>query len=214
MDDPPRAYRSDGLPGASLTPASVISTRGFFPQDTGRAQPSSLNLYWSLTVTLSCMDALTIRLSEAQAEVVARAAEREGRSRGAVIRRAIDALGHDADARDSEFLSGHVDLAGALRAFLEDQGVDVDRSLASVEASHEDEKVRVRMGVDGAIEVARALRRAERALLFESRGFSSGATGFTSERLREARERAGLLSEALAEACCHDGELIRIARES
>lgn len=35
--------------------------------------------------------ALTVRLSERQAELVARRAAEEGRSRGAVIRRAIDA---------------------------------------------------------------------------------------------------------------------------
>jgi hypothetical protein len=53
------------------------------------------------TVTVAAKQGLTVRLSEAQADVLAKVAELEQRSKGSVVRRLVDQLDTPDDVRDS-----------------------------------------------------------------------------------------------------------------
>jgi hypothetical protein len=153
------------------------------------------------------VDALTVRLSERQADVVARAAEREGRSRGEIIRRAVDAYATAAGR-------GSPDPVDRAVAWLTAEGVDVPRAMASAGAGREGDAIRARAAVDRAMSIAVTLRAAERKLLAEARGLNEGCTGFTRATLGEASGRGDALTAALSEACLDDPALVRQARRA
>jgi hypothetical protein len=97
-------------------------------------------------------------------------------------------------------------------AYLKAEGVDVERELARGDREREHDRNRVRAAADRIRDLALDLKRAERDLLHESRGFSAGCAGFDRAKLAEARERAGQLRAALLTACCDDPELARSVR--
>ena len=99
-------------------------------------------------------------------------------------------------------------------AWLKAEGVDVDRELARVTREGEYKANRSREAADRATSVAIDLRKAERALLAESRGFTAGCAGFTRNTLAEARERVAELEAALEEACLNDRQLARSVRRA
>ena len=78
-------------------------------------------------------------------------------------------------------------------AWLKAEGVDVERELARVTREREYKANRSREAADRATSVAIDLRKAERVLLAESRGFTAGCAGFTRNTLAEARERVAEL---------------------
>ena len=101
------------------------------------------------------------------------------------------------------------DVYAVAERWLKGEGVDVDRALAAVDRAEEADRHRVRAGADRARSLAISLRKAERALLAESRGFSEGCPGFGRAELAAARERVNLLTEALTAACVDDPQLAR-----
>lgn len=109
--------------------------------------------------------------------------------------------------RGAESASGF-SLGERITRYLESQGVDVPASLraAGYAAEHQAQDARDR--VRRAEDIARALRKAKRALLFEQRGFLEHAPGFGIGKVGEAQQRVDQLSAALAEACVNDPELI------
>lgn len=99
-------------------------------------------------------------------------------------------------------------------AYLELQGVDLAHALQRAEDAQDAATSRTRADVDGIRGLALTLKRAETDLLAESRGFNEGATGFTSARLGEARERVDRLTAELRAACLDDPALARAARRA
>jgi hypothetical protein len=102
----------------------------------------------------------------------------------------------------------------AAEAYLQREGVDVERAFAVLDHVREDEQVRARAAADSAGSLALALKKAERQLLYEARGFNDGAAGFTAAGLAEARERVTGLTAALEDTCLNDPVLISAARRS
>jgi hypothetical protein len=106
------------------------------------------------------------------------------------------------------------DILARARAYLTGLGVDLGGALTELGHVRVAEAHRVRRDVDRAESLAVQLVKAERALLFEARGFNEGATGFTAARLGEARERVAQLTGELEAACCDDLDLARSVRRS
>jgi hypothetical protein len=98
--------------------------------------------------------------------------------------------------------------------YLAVEGVDVRHQLRRAEDAQDAATSRTRADADGIRGLALSLKRAERDLLAESRGFNEGATGFTSARLGEARERVDRLAAELRAACFDDPALAREARRA
>ena len=99
-------------------------------------------------------------------------------------------------------------------AYLAGQGVNVRHALQRAEDGRQAQASRVRADAAGIKTLAFSLKRAESELLAESAGFNEGATGFTSARLGEARERVDRLTAELRAACLDDPALARAARRA
>jgi hypothetical protein len=125
----------------------------------------------------------------------------------------------DADMTGAQLNSGTPggetrDVYAAAAAYLQREGVDVERALTVAGHVREGERTRARAAAGRARDLALDLKKADRALLFEARGLNEGAAGFDRTRLGEARERVAQLTAALEEACVNDRGLVRAARRA
>jgi hypothetical protein len=125
----------------------------------------------------------------------------------------------DADMTGAQLNSGAPggetrDVYTAAEWWLQCEGVDVERELARIGREHEYAANRAREAADRATSLAIDLKKAERALLHESRGFTAGCAGFTRTTLAEARARVGQLEAELEAACLDDPLLARSVRRS
>ncbi len=98
--------------------------------------------------------------------------------------------------------------------YLAVEGVDVGHGLQRAEDGRAAAASRVRAEVADIRGLALALKRAERELLAEARGFNEGATGFTAATLAAAEDRAARLAAELGAACFDDPALARAARRA
>lgn len=104
------------------------------------------------------------------------------------------------------------DLVGTIRAFLEEQGVDVDRELEAVDRSVREDARQTRAARDGLISLAGAVVRAKRQVeVDEALWRMQGRRNDSFLRdLTASMEHADELAEALREACCHDDGLYAV----
>jgi hypothetical protein len=108
-----------------------------------------------------------------------------------------------------------IDPGELIERFLTAQGVRVDHALQDLEHAKAREARDARERLDCAGRIYLRLRQAKQAAANEQNGWLSRASGFSWDRVLEARERVALLEAHYDEACLHDDEIkAEVARRS
>jgi hypothetical protein len=105
-----------------------------------------------------------------------------------------------------------LDLGLAIKTYLEQQGVNIERSIAAAGYRRAHQAQAAEATADQGVRIARELRAAKRALAFEQEAFCSRRPGSGIGKVSEAQQRVDMVAAQLDETCRGDPELVSMAR--